>query len=154
MGVVKNILPKLKDVTKTMRQYAEKTATGLTGEAETRLEEPNETGINTAGPDRFDLDAIMQEFDRAELEGQYRQIRESIPTGERGDPSTVEAMLVMRENEFLAAMERDYMMRKRSRIRGEAHAATRKRGHGLENYNPTDKMFMRILDVMLERSGS
>jgi hypothetical protein len=77
--------------------------------------------------DPFDQSTIHDQFKRDEIEAQYIEVH----TPSEGTAGTVKESIVLKlQNDWLAVAERDLHLRKRSRIRLEAHSASRASGIG------------------------
>lgn len=102
-----------------LKEMSESLMKGLRGEAEPRW------GLFSGDVSGLDWEAIHEEFKREELEKAHKEVykfdkTESEPTGD--------AMVLKAQADFLSALERDFTMRHRTRLRGIAHDAGRRYG--------------------------
>lgn len=79
----------------------------------------------TAKPGKFDFDGVHTLFDRSEAESNYAQALKNSPNSSKQElaVSTV-------QSDMLSGMERDFILRKRSRIRRLAHESVKRANTG------------------------
>jgi len=99
------------------------------------------------GPDRFDHDAIKEHFDRTKIGDKYVEIIEKSAKGIEAQIVTAKIM-----NDWLATIERDFRMRKTTRIKAVANTATAMEKHTAEKGN-LKKGIKEHLEGMILRQG-
>jgi len=101
-------------------------------------------GTKEPGAPRLDLD-FREEFNRDDLEEQLVAAMANPTRSYQGVTTTIADVISNRSQaHWLASVERDFLMRRRSRIRAEAHAAATRVGIGSDN-GPVGKGIRRYL---------
>jgi len=122
-------------------ELAKRNADAMRNISQPRYEEMD----NDEGMDRFDPISIHSHFIRAGLAISYTDIHQ--PQEGRGGTDK-EVIAVKLQHNWLASLERDMHLRKRTRVRLEAHAATRARSVGHDK-GPLGSGIDRVLGLML-----
>lgn len=136
-----------------LKALAARNALGLRGNKGTVIDEVNQTGADTEGPDRFDATTFDSVFDRSSLLKDYAAARNFVKVNSPENGSSAEVILVMRQHEFLAALQRDYMNRKLSRIQSLGLAANRALRLSEDKSSTFEHGIRRILKLYLELAG-
>lgn len=113
---------KFKDKTKAVKEFAEETFRGQKNEGQVSWDTLDDKGPDEPGPYRF-LNTFRDEFKRDALGKKYTEANSKVSTGQKDVKSKVSELILFRtQYDWLMQVERDYLMRRRSRIRIEAHA--------------------------------
>jgi hypothetical protein len=133
MARVKRLFEPFEKIIKCMAASANANSEGMRGK-NTLLEEPSKSGsAKVEGPDRYDRKKLSAELNRDQLSVDYTESRTTDLDDINKGGSVLESVIVQRQHFFLSTMQRDYLSRKMTRIRSQAHAASRLYGHGHDN---------------------
>ena len=115
---------KFQDKVNSLTSHGEDTAKGLVNEGQVTWDTLDDGGPDKPGPARF-LRTFHKEFKRTDLGKKYIQANSEVSSGQDDIKSRVSQLMLYRtQYDWLMQMERDYLMRRRTRIRTEAHAAS------------------------------
>jgi hypothetical protein len=118
------------DKTKAVQDFAKESGAGLQQTGQVSWDTLAAGGVGEPGAPRFSLD-FRDEFDRADLEAGYIALVSQPTTSYDQTPTTNGDVLLNRtQAHWLAQVERDYLLRRRTRVRAEAHAAAMRTGLG------------------------
>jgi hypothetical protein len=113
---------KFQDKVQSVRSCAEETYQGQKNEGQVSWDTLPDGGPSEPGPERF-LKSFRDEFNRTELGKKYTEANSKVSTGQKDVKSKVSDVLLHRtQYDWMMQVERDYLMRRRGRIRTEAHA--------------------------------
>jgi hypothetical protein len=126
---------------------------GLQQQGQVAWDTMDAAGVSGPGPTRF-KPSYRDDFERAELETDYIAIYNSPDNGvqDTGHRTLADLRLNRYQAHWLAQVERDYLMRRRSRIRAEAHAASVRVGIGSDT-GPVELGAMRYGKMLLAMAG-
>lgn len=114
---------KFQDKVKSVASHAEETYKGQTNEGQVAWDTLDDNGPDQPGPERF-LKTFRDEFNRQALGQQYIDLNSSVSTNQDDIASRVSQVGIVRlQYDWLMQLERDFLLRKRTRVRAEAHAA-------------------------------
>lgn len=117
------LFKKFEDKVNSATKSSEATAKGMVNTGQVAWDTLADTGVNEPGPERF-LTSFRAEFERDSLGKEYIDANSKVSTGVRDVKSKVsELMLIRLQYDWLMQVERDYLLRKRSRLRIESHSA-------------------------------
>lgn len=119
-----NLDEKFDKKTKAVRDFATTLAQGLRNIGQVTWDTLADGDPEVeAGPERF-LESFREEFDRSALKDKYIEVYSQRNTSSQDVKGTLgELRLYRHQYDWLMQAERDYLMRRKSRVRTEAHAA-------------------------------
>ena len=128
-----DVIQKFQERLDELKGDCQELAGGLRGIAQPRWMFSGKDG-DTVKPGRFDFAGVHALFDRSEAADTYMEaIEESTAAVEAGEDSkrTKQELAIAKfQSDYLSGMERDFFMRKRSRVRMLAHEATARKHAG------------------------
>ena len=143
---------KFQDKVNSLTKHGEETAKGLINEGQVTWDALDDGGPSKSGPERF-LTSFRKEFERTELGKEYIDAYSKPSTGKDDVKSSVADVIVTRmQYDWLMQMERDFLMRRRTRIRTEAHAAAVRTMVGDKN-GPIQLGIFRLAKQALASAG-
>jgi hypothetical protein len=147
-GESMNLSKVVQDKTKAVQSFAAEVGSGLKQEGQVSWDTLADDGVDTPGAPRFNLD-FRDEFSREFLEDSYIGIVSQPTTSQANTPTTNGDVLLNRtQAHWLAQVERDFLMRRRTRVRAEAHASAVRSGLGHDN-GPVSQGIRRHLKYLL-----
>jgi len=138
---------------KSIASQAEVTCKGLTNEGQVSWDTLADGGPDDPGAERF-LTDFHDEFDRKKLGADYTRIysdgTSDYSSGVKTRVSEIE--LTRMQYDWLMQVERDFLLRRRPRIRTEAHAAAVREMNSI-NDGPVLNGILRVARQIMAKAG-
>lgn len=147
------LLSKFEKKIKSMAAAAVKFATGARNEGQPIWENLADN-VEAPGPDMF-LNSYRDDFDRTELVNRYNtELYGHVSTTSSDRTATlIDIQLLRIQSDWMMTVERDFLMRRNSRIRTEAHAVAIKKTVG-DDKGPVLAGVYRMAQGLLEIAGN
>lgn len=143
---------KFENKVNSVAQYADETSKGQLNEGQTVWATLDDEGPEGPGPERF-LKSFREEFDRTALGKEYIRLNSAASSGQSDVKTRVsEVGLVRLQYDWLMQLERDFLMRKHTRLRTEAHSAAIQEMLGFDE-GPVTSGILRLAKQTLARAG-
>lgn len=146
-----NLDQKFEDKVNSVAQHADETSKGQINEGQVAWDTLADGGPNNPGPERF-LKSFRDEFERTVLGKEYVRLNSEKSTDEETKSKVSEVAAVRMQYDWLMQVERDFLMRKRSRLRSEAHATAIREMIGHED-GPVIRGILRVAKQMQALAG-
>lgn len=143
---------KFQDKVVSLTDHAKETAQGMLNLGQVAWDTLDDKGPDEPGPERF-LRTFHEDYDRERLAKQYIELNSKTSSSPKDVKSKLSQVKFCRmQHDYLMAMERDFLMRRRSRVRIEGHAAA-VRDMLSDNAGPFQMGPLRLAKQLLAQSG-